>query len=308
MTSVDPNRAAIDMIVNLSRQIVNRASHGDCDYARDSESLLKRIKQLESLNAVREKGLLMMYLAVVEIMTARYTQALERMIQARKLFQTLPDATRDELSALNNIGELFRLIGDYERAAERFNEGIQIAHATGTATTDPNVSIMYTNLGLANMMLKRLPEAEAAFGVAQDMYKAATHQHRLSIIETWRGVAEVRLLAGNLQGAWNAVRLALELAQGKDIYFQGSQALLTASHVAAKDPASTTLAEAYVQSAIETSSKIGATSVQATIWLEEAYYQRTYGTSEAVNRFANMARAIYEQHGMVEGIAIAGRI
>lgn len=303
----NPNQAAIEMILNLSRQIVNRASHGDCDYEKDSESLLKRIKQLESMNAPREKGLVMTYLAVVEIMTGRYTQALERMIQARKFFQSLPHAVRDELSALNNTGELFRMIGDYQRAAERFNEGIQLAHASGTAVSDPNVSIMYTNLGLANVMLKRLDEADAAFAIAHDMYKGGSHQHGLSMIETWRGIAEVRLLRGNVAGAWDAVRLALQLAQDKDIYFQGGQALLCAAHIAAQDPQPATTAAAYVEAAAATVGKIEASSVQAIVWLEEAYYQRAYGTSAAADQFAQMARTIYEQHGMVEGMAIAAR-
>lgn len=310
MTNPNPNQSNIDMIMTIARKIMERASHGDTNYETDSETLVKRIAQLAAMGAQLEHFRVMEYLAIVEIMNAHYAEALERLLAARRGYAGLDaDTTEREISVLNNIGELFRLIADYPRALERFNEAITLGQAAGVLETNPNMSVLHANLGLTYIALNELDLADAALQAALSLYKSNNHQNLLSAIETQRAIATLRWLRGDLASAWDATKLAMTFVRDDSTFMQTCHVLLTQARIATDDPNYTQAqADDFVSQAQAMVSQIKAPAVRATVWLEEAHLQRIHGDPQIAEAFAHLARTVYEEHNMIEGVAIASTI
>lgn len=308
----EQNRAKlIEMIMQMGGKIWERAVTGHSDYQQDVAALMRLAQQLEDLNAPLQRARIIGRRGGVEMFHAHYTAALHYMEAALHILEAEPShATIDEQVILyNNMGEVYRVVGDYGRAADHYQIAIELFSANPAMNHNTTaISITYTNIGLVNLMLNDLDAAEEALDRAITNFRGKQVLDSIGMVEAWRGIAEVRLLRGNISGAWDALKLAQTNAEHHHDDLHLAACHLTATHILAHDPDNPTTAADHLEQAIRHVERVRTPSAQAVVWLEEAYYQRRHGTPAAATAFANRTRAIFEANGMIEGIAIAARV
>jgi len=306
-----PNRKheLIEMIMKMATPVWQRSIMGQSNYEQDKAAYMRYIKQLEEIGAVVPKAVMFGFWGVLEMVHARYTVALDKMQEALELLRQYGNEKTLEyqMAIMNNIGEVYRIVGNYERAVEQYQRVVEFM-ADNNLRDNPTASIFYSNLGAVQMMLGNLDAAEAALELAIQRYQGKRWDHQMGIIESWRVLADVRLLRGNVAGAWDALKVAQSSSEIKDRDLLAAKAHLTATHIIAHDSPNDESIEGHIEAAERHIANIKTPSAQAVVWLEEAYYQRLYGTPEAAARFAAKARAIFESYAMVEGIAISARV
>lgn len=131
------------------------------------------------------------------------------------------DKEMEVVRVLNNLGETYKIEGDYEKAIETFNEGLEILK---TRNNPREEGYYRANLAECNLGLDKLKEADVQIGKAEELLKGLEDKYGIAF---YTGVqASIEDAKGNNEKAWKLFARSEELLNEQGIPFDTGQVRL----------------------------------------------------------------------------------
>ncbi len=207
--------------------------------------LKRSLAAFRELPNKQDEALLLMELGLATMSTGAYTQALKYYTQALPYWQQGFDPVR-QAALLNNVGVLYHLMGQYERAASTLEQAMTTAHECGYARME---AMAYTSLGDLYMDLDAFEAAQEAYMKVKPLANQMGDRYLLFYVNVAQAtLAEIHL---SLAQAKMYLDKAWELVQGSNSDSEYGLWYLTAGRIAMQDEdmphAITQLTEAAVR-------------------------------------------------------------
>lgn len=288
--------SAVGFIHRIHEQLYERLFRGEVDFERDMTTIKKHIALAEQMNEPVLAGEIHTLAGLMCLFTGYIEKAIDYHEKAFPLF-----ASQDDFYQMgrikNNLGDIYRTIGDYGQALTHFQEASDLLQK---ADDDTKLSTIASNIGLVWLAMDNTTRAEKHFQAVLDTTKSVTWMHVAAITESRRGLAEVHLAREEYAEAWQQANAAAELARGSSNFLSLSEVNLTRAHIAEADPNATEPASHYYQLSREGLSQHSARNVLARALITEARYQRRHNNLQDAERLAKEARTLFTEMGMEE--------
>lgn len=169
--------------------------------------LKKSLTEFRELPNRQDEALVLMELGLAMMGTGAYTQALRYYTQALPYWQQGFDPIR-LATLLNNVGVLYHLTGQYERAAETLEQAVTTAHECGYVRME---ALAYASLGDLYIDLEAFEAAQEAY----DQVKPLANQMADRFLIFYMNVAQATLAEMQhnmiqaelyLDGAWEKIK------------------------------------------------------------------------------------------------------
>jgi CHAT domain-containing protein/predicted negative regulator of RcsB-dependent stress response len=134
-------------------------------------------------------------------------KALEKSNEALPIFREIGDRGGEAVT-LNNIGAIYRSLGETQKALEKYNEALPILRAVGDRSEE---AITLNNLGLAYQSLGEMQKALEKYNEALPLRRAVGD--RRGEAETLLGIARAEQKQGNLTRARQSGEQAISIVE-----------------------------------------------------------------------------------------------
>lgn len=308
----DSQDSTLQMIMQMNGRLFARIHEGKLNYPKDVESLLLYVETAKKLNEPVVAGYILLTVGMAHLFIGKLEVAIDWCHQAHHLFQEANDQVH-MAAAFNNIGEVYRIRGVYDKALELYREALDLSHSTPQDYTHPIsrltrnalIQMLTSNEGLTLLALEHYGEAEASFKQALDYFAGQTRANLDSICETRLGLAEVYLSQGQLKDAYSSIELAWESAESIQNNVILSQVYLTMAHILDADPDATESATDYYQKSRNLLEGTSLAVLIARSLMDEARYQNRQGNKTDTHRLAKEAHEMFVKFEMEEEAQLA---
>lgn len=137
------------------------------EYFDNAKELFKEVISIENdLNLKENYGEANLYLGLISFREENYESALNHNVYAKNFFK-LKFKRKDEGIAENNIGNIFSVLGDYDKADEHYRKALLISQL---AADKPGEADVLMNIAQVNLEIGNLRESFKYFSKAFDAY------------------------------------------------------------------------------------------------------------------------------------------
>jgi tetratricopeptide (TPR) repeat protein len=285
MGMIHSENPTINMIDQIRQQIYARLFRGEMNFSADINLLRKQIGIAKQMGAAILQGRLYECMALVYFFQGDSEQALISYDQAYAVYQ-LEGEQGWMANCRSNMGELYRMLCQYDRALPFYEEALQQAAPLQDVAKK---SIIESNAGLNFLALGRYSEAETCFESVLTQTAAEPWLYVVALMEARRGLGEVYLAKGDTLNAWRNALEAMRLAQNDSDHLTLADIYLVCAHIAARDPQATSKPDVYYRKSRELLTTDTAPVLLARAWIGEAHYQARMGNIDASRTFAQEA-------------------
>lgn len=206
-----------------TRSIFEQWQAGSLEYERAVERLLQH--QHEAQGKPANQAAVENYLGIMQAMRGNYVESIQHFQQSRTLYETA-GATQRLPGCDLNIGESFRIIGNYSRARTYFHHAYEEAKAIGSIATQ---AIAQGNEGQMLLSMRNVRLARQNLEAALELCHQPWHdqgdeespQQRSSRLgatcEMYSALVTVFILDRKYPKAWDYAHKAYRLAEQLDV-------------------------------------------------------------------------------------------
>jgi tetratricopeptide (TPR) repeat protein len=231
MNTPQQYEALVKKALAVRTQIVERQNRGELVYDRDMAILCHELDFMNRLQQTQVVGQFFTLMGVIEAQRGHFVAAYDYFLSSLHYYEESGDQQR-LTSALSNLGELHRHMGDFEQAVAYFDR------ARVLALKDENWTI--ASLVINNIGLLYLEQDEPARALEQ-LEEALEYSNRvkpapISQAETFSGIARAHIALGQPEKAWESAQRALEISERANRSHDIADAYRTLGIIAARVP------------------------------------------------------------------------
>ena len=294
-----------NMIRKLLAEKIERLYQGRSRYEPEIHLLNRQIQAAERVGDAMSLGRLHMGIGIVHAWFGRFDAAVEALERAHSIFAEAgnPGAM---IVCRCNLAEMYRHAGNYEQSVEILTEALQISgKREDHEVIKQRFGNVYNNRGMALLMMEEYADAEADLRHAVELLSEQSWDNVRELLEATRGLAEIALIYGNYEEAWEYAEQAYRLARGKQTFMNLVEVYLTMAHIAKFYVDAPEPANAYYQRARSLLNAQGESAIAARVLLSEAQYQHTNGEYQECARLAQEAYKIFTKLDIADDADIA---
>jgi tetratricopeptide (TPR) repeat protein len=304
------------------RAVMQEWQNGDLPFVDAGEQITTLLGEATVADHPANIGRAETYLGIMQGHRGNYQIAIQHFDNSRAAFERLGNTRRMMIADLN-LGETYRLKGDYRRAQRKFKAAIREAQKIEDIHSEITATV---NEGLMLLNMKQMTSARTSFERGQGLIQQwmdsrdnTEDEAALALLsprcEIAYGMALVHLDAGDPQQAFESAKQAIALAEHSDKMMQGKTnrimgEILTQLNPADLPPANPddTLprdAAVYFQNAYTIFNEMSAEADLARTFYAHALYLIQEGNKMGAARRLQRAIIIFAKRGMTQEAAQA---
>ncbi len=171
----------------------------------------KALRASERRGSKRGRAVTLIGMGIAHCLSGRFDSSLSFLQEARELLEELGDE-RGIIRALANLGMVYERMGRFRESAECLEGVLAYAVSQGDKQLEvmqrANLSVLHLNLGRYREALAQ-SEGVLALGADESLDNSRTQAALVA--------GEARTALGDLEGAYEALRVAVSMAQGKSM-------------------------------------------------------------------------------------------
>jgi tetratricopeptide (TPR) repeat protein len=281
----------VQLLNQIRTRIYDQMQRGELHYFRDMHTLGKHLQIAREMNDSRLIALTHNMMGIIESRMGNFEKA-EGHFQDTYAAAALIEDYGLMSSAHNNLGEMYRRLGNQNGAVRAYEKARQLANVAGNTRKR---HVADSNLGLAWLSLEDYANAESCFRRVFEEDGLDPAAKLPALIQAECGMAEICRERGDFASGWDYLRNSERLAQERDDKILMALVYQTQAHLAEADPQKSDQAAAYYKRANETLRLAGTPlSSRAQILLEEARYQQRHHHNPEAIKLAQEALTIFQ--------------
>jgi tetratricopeptide (TPR) repeat protein len=211
-SAVQPEQEPTPEFNNRCTELLQRWQSGELPFKDAVQKLEALAREAQASDKPANHGRAELLLGVMQGYRANLDASIRHLERARMLFEQVGNRRR-VVGAVLNLGECYRLKGNFSRARQLFRAAYEAAEEIGNPETQANAAC---NEGLMLLSMNHIDSArimlEKAYHLAA---QGQSNQHQLAVFcEIHHGLASVYLKIGQHDEAWKHALNSLTLARG----------------------------------------------------------------------------------------------
>lgn len=193
----------------VRQQIIDRLHQGKLVYERDMAVLTSQVEIMLRIDEPLTAGRFFTVMGAIELNRGHFIAAHDYFQASLEHYEQANDENR-VISALSNLGEVYRLWGKIDQALQFYDRARRMAH---TVEDWGLVSLVLNNIGLLLLEDEEPQRALDLLEQSLDFGNRVTPPREEVILETYRGIARAYLALGRTREAWDAANRSLHLSE-----------------------------------------------------------------------------------------------
>ncbi len=209
MTTQPPTNRLIRQADAVREQIIERLHQGKLVYERDMAVLTNQVEIMLRINETLTAGRFFTVMGAIELNRGHFIAAHDYFQASLDHYEQVNDENR-VISALSNLGEVYRLWGKIDQALQYYDRARRMAHTAGDWEL---VALVLNNIGLLQLEDDEPQRALELLEESLDFGRRLDSPREDVILETYRGIARAYLALGHTRDAWEAAQRSLSLSE-----------------------------------------------------------------------------------------------
>jgi tetratricopeptide (TPR) repeat protein len=212
MTALIPDQEPTPDFDERCKRVLNRWERGELPFKQAIELMNELEREAVNSGLPCNQGRVELLLGVMQGYRANLDASVRHFERARNLFEKAGNRKR-AVGALLNLGESYRLKGDFTRARQFFHTAYEAAEVMGAKITQANAAC---NEGLIFLSMERFDAARAMLNKAAHLAEQVTGEEESPLpllCEIYHGLVSVNLRLEDLEAAWSYALQSHHIAQ-----------------------------------------------------------------------------------------------